>query len=89
MQVHTDAYKWPMVAFGTALLLNALTVAMERETAKFQLALVACYINLLAGINDYMSWRGYTPVLRDPFGNGFQLVRLVGASQVSIQLILS
>lgn len=48
-QVSKEAYQWPMVAFGTAFFLNFLTALFERDGVKFQLALVACYINLLAG----------------------------------------
>ncbi|KAG2482178.1 hypothetical protein HYH03_018877 [Edaphochlamys debaryana] len=66
-----------MVAFGTAFGLNFITLLFERESAKFQLALLACYINFLAGFSDYLSWRGYSPIVRDTWGQGFQLLRTV------------
>lgn len=66
-----------MVAFGTAFGLNFITLLFERESAKFQLALLACYINFLAGFSDYMSWKGYAPIVRDSWGQGFQLLRTV------------
>ncbi|GLI62437.1 hypothetical protein VaNZ11_005058 [Volvox africanus] len=72
-----NAYTWPMVAFSTAFGLNFITLLFERESAKFQLALLACYINFLAGFNDYLSWRGYSPIVRDSWGQGFQLLRTV------------
>ncbi|GLC56046.1 hypothetical protein PLESTB_001058700 [Pleodorina starrii] len=72
-----NAYTWPMVAFSTAFGLNFITLLFERESAKFQLALLACYINFLAGFNDYLSWMGYSPIVRDSWGQGFQLLRTV------------
>lgn len=36
------------VAFGTAFVLNAVTVLFERKGSKRKLAIVACYINILA-----------------------------------------
>lgn len=36
-----------------ASLLCSITLLFERESAKFQLALLACYINLLAGAASY------------------------------------
>ena len=41
-QVDRETYAWPMVAFGTAFSLNFLTLLFERESAKMQLALLAC-----------------------------------------------
>ncbi|PNW86121.1 hypothetical protein CHLRE_02g074150v5 [Chlamydomonas reinhardtii] len=76
-QADPNAYTWPMVAFGTAFGLNFITLLFERESAKFQLALLACYINFLAGFSDYMSWKGYAPIVRDSWGQGFQLLRTV------------
>ncbi|KAG2425936.1 hypothetical protein HXX76_013309 [Chlamydomonas incerta] len=66
-----------MIAFGTAFGLNFITLLFERESAKFQLALLACYINFLAGFSDYLSWKGYAPIVRDSWGQGFQLLRTV------------
>lgn len=53
------AYLLPCVAFGTTFCLNILTLLFERESAKFQLALIAAYISLLAGLIDYLSFRGF------------------------------
>ncbi|GFR47594.1 hypothetical protein Agub_g9328 [Astrephomene gubernaculifera] len=72
-----NCYTWPMIAFSTAFGLNFITLLFERESAKFQLALLACYINFLAGFSDYLSWKGYSPILRDSFGGGFQLLRII------------
>jgi hypothetical protein len=38
-----------MVAFGAALIMNGLTLAFERDSTKMKCALLACYINVLAG----------------------------------------
>lgn len=76
-QADPNSYTWPMVAFGTAFGLNFITLLFERESAKFQLALLACYINFLAGFSDYLAWKGYAPVVRDCWGQGFQLQRSV------------
>eukprot|EP00798_Chlamydomonas_sp_ICE-L_P002518 gene2518-5470_t len=76
-QVYAEAYTWPMVAFGTAFCLNFLTLLFERESAKFQLALLTCYINFLAGLSDYLQWRGYAPTVLGTWGHGIQIVRLV------------
>ena len=37
-----------MVAFGTAFSLNFLTLLFERESAKMQLALLACVSRMIA-----------------------------------------
>ena len=95
-----------MVAFGTAFSLNFLTLLFERESAKMQLALLACvsrknsqsepgrksrmlltlsasaaapaqYINFLACFNDYLSWRGVSPIVRDVWGDGMQVMRIL------------
>ncbi|KXZ54193.1 hypothetical protein GPECTOR_5g288 [Gonium pectorale] len=66
-----------MIAFSTAFGLNFITLLFERESAKFQLALLACYINFLAGFSDYLSWKGISPIVRDSWGQGFQLLRTV------------
>ncbi len=34
--------------------MNFVMLLFERETSKFQLALLGCYINLCAGFNDYL-----------------------------------
>ncbi|GFH13551.1 uncharacterized protein HaLaN_09455, partial [Haematococcus lacustris] len=65
-----------MVAFGTAFMLNVMLVAFERGSVKFQLAMVACYINLLAGLNDYLSWKCKVPIMRDAFNQGFMITRV-------------
>lgn len=54
-------------------MLNFMTLMFERESAKFQLALLACYINFLAGFCDYLCWKGYAPVTVDAWGQGFQV----------------
>ena len=77
VQVDKNAYSWPMIAFGTAFGLNFITLLFERESAKFQLAMLACYINFLAGFTDYLSFKGITPVVRDGWGQGFQILRVV------------
>jgi hypothetical protein len=70
-------YLIPFVAFMTALLLNLLMLSFERETAKMPLALLACYINLLAATNDFLSWQGYAPVWRTPWGHSFLALRTI------------
>ncbi|KAL6761671.1 chlamyopsin-5 [Haematococcus lacustris] len=75
-EVDGMAYQWPMVAFGTAFMLNVMLVAFERGSVKFQLAMVACYINLLAGLNDYLSWKCKVPIMRDAFNQGFMITRV-------------
>ncbi|GAX76579.1 hypothetical protein CEUSTIGMA_g4025.t1 [Chlamydomonas eustigma] len=70
-------YTWPMVAFGTAFSLNFLTLLFERDSAKMQLPLLACYINFLACFNDYLSWKGVTPIMRDVWGDGLQIMRVL------------
>jgi len=42
-----------------------------------QLALVACYINLIAASSDYLAWKGHGPVVRDAWGVGTPIVRMV------------
>ncbi|MEW5298365.1 MAG: hypothetical protein WDW36_001497 [Sanguina aurantia] len=76
-QADPHSYILPMVSFGTAFMLNFMTLMFERESAKFQLALLACYINFLAGFCDYLCWKGYAPVTVDAWGQGFQLLRTV------------
>lgn len=66
-----------MVAFTTAFALNFITLMFERESAKFQLAMLACYINFLAGFTDYLAYMGYSPILRDGWGQGLQVLRVI------------
>lgn len=47
------------------------------QSAKFQLAMLTCYINLLAALADYLAWKGLTPVLRDTWGQGLHIGRIV------------
>ncbi|KAG1675574.1 hypothetical protein FOA52_014162 [Chlamydomonas sp. UWO 241] len=75
-QVSQEAYSWPMVAFITAFSLNFVTLLFERDSSKMQLALLACYINLLAAASDCLAWKGYAPIVRDVWGGGLQLVRV-------------
>lgn len=77
VQVDSRAYQWPMVAFGTALMLNLLTLLFERKTSKFELALVAMYINLVAAMSDYLNWQGRAPIVRDAWGQGVQVTRML------------
>ncbi len=44
-QVPPETYVWPMMGFATAFCLNVVMLAFERESVKFQLALLACLIN--------------------------------------------
>lgn len=76
-QVAEEAYQWPMVAFGTAFMINIVTFILECEPSKQQLALLSCYINLLACINDFLSWKGVQPIMRDYWGHGLNPCRLV------------
>ena len=70
-----NAYAYPMVAFTTAFGLNLLTLLFERDSSKFQLALMACYISLLAAVTDYLSLTGHAPIVRDVRGQGMHLLR--------------
>lgn len=62
-------------------MLNFMTLMFERESAKFQLALLACYINFLAGFCDYLCWKGYAPVIVDAWGQGFQVCVILQADK--------
>ncbi len=44
------------------------------------MGLLVCYVNLCAALADVLLFLGWTPVLRDPWGQGVQIVRLVSAS---------
>lgn len=44
-QVPPTVYMWPMVAFATAVLLNLLSMAMERRPVKRQLCFLNVYIS--------------------------------------------
>ena len=35
------------------------------------------YINFLACFNDYLSWRGVSPIVRDVWGDGMQVMRIL------------
>ncbi len=35
------------------------------------------YINFLACLNDYLAWRGISPVVRDIFGQGLHIMRIL------------
>jgi len=76
-EVPKEAYQVPMVAFSTAFGLNFLTLMFERESIKFQLALIACYINLLAASSDFIAWQGWGPIVKDSWGVGSPIVRMV------------
>lgn len=45
-----------------------------------QIALVACYINLIASSQDILAYKGYGPIVRDAFGVGQPVVRMVRES---------
>jgi hypothetical protein len=34
-------------------------------------------VPLCAALNDYLSWKGVTPIIRDPWGHGVQILRPV------------
>ena len=63
-----------MVACVTAFSLNLLALLFEHNT-KSQLALLACYITFLAGLNDCLHWLGVAPVMRSTWGGPFQVLR--------------
>ena len=35
------------------------------------------YINFLACLNDYLSWKGLSPIITDVFGGGLQIMRML------------
>jgi hypothetical protein len=69
-------YQWATLAFGTAFTLNLMLLLYERgNPAKAQLAILTCYINLLAGSSCYLSSIGWMPVARDIWGQGIHVGR--------------
>lgn len=72
-----QAYLVCMTCFWTAFVLNLITLAFERNNGRLQLALLGCYINLLAGASDYICYQGWQPVMKDAFGQGYQPLRMV------------
>lgn len=60
-QVPPTVYMWPMVAFATAVLLNLLSMAMERRPVKRQL----CFLNVYISGSSPLRFR---PGARAPVG---------------------
>jgi bacteriorhodopsin len=77
MQTDPLSYYWPLSAFVTALMMNILTLLFERGNVKRQLALLACYINLLAASSDLINVNGWAYLGVDSLGFTFNLSRQI------------
>ncbi len=76
-QVPRDAYLVPAVAFTTAFVLNALKLLVDWGTPRVQFSLIACYIAALAAFAEYVHLSGASPIVRDAFGQGLDVLRQV------------
>ena len=76
-QVPAPVYMWPMVAFATAMLLNALSWSFEQRPARRQLCFLAVYISGVAFVYEALAWHRAAPIYTSPNGRPTSLLRYV------------
>ncbi|PRW60699.1 hybrid sensor histidine kinase response regulator [Chlorella sorokiniana] len=75
--VPPTVYMWPMVAFATAVLLNLLSMAMERRPVKRQLCFLNVYISGVAFVFEFLAWKQSAPIYINAAGRPTSLMRFV------------
>jgi FtsH-binding integral membrane protein len=66
-----------MVAFGGAAIINLMTLLFERESHKMQIALLALYTNMLAGVCHYLHLVRAAPITVDCWGGSTEVLRIL------------
>eukprot|EP00898_Chlorokybus_atmophyticus_P005234 jgi/Chlat1/5711/Chrsp38S05552 len=83
-----QAQLWPVMAFGTQLVINILTMAFDWDPGRMSLDCIVCFINLTACFNFLLAaFPGAAPVLSDVRGRRLYPQRFVAWGHSTVAML--